>query len=150
MKTTLDLETIYEPVCAPIVQVPEIIEETLKTPSSRLGEVVRYFFSRKGKLLRPALVLLGAGLARSLRSAPVALFERNETVELHLAAATEVFHAATLIHDDIIDSAPIRRGLQALHVKWGPQTAVLAGDFFCSVFRLFQDLQLSFSRTLGL
>lgn len=130
MTTTLNLKEIYTPILPVMKQVPGIIEESLKTPSKRLEEVVRYFFSKDGKFLRPALLFLGGGIARSITGSSTALLERCETSELHLAAATEVFHAATLIHDDIIDSAPIRRGLPSLHVKWGPQTAVLAGDFF--------------------
>jgi octaprenyl-diphosphate synthase len=130
MTTTLTLKEIYVPVLPVLKQAPGIIEEVLKTPSKRLDEVVRYFFSKDGKFLRPALLLLGGGIARSLAGSSSALSERQETSELHLAAATEIFHAATLIHDDIIESAPIRRGLPSLHVKWGPQTAVLAGDFF--------------------
>lgn len=129
MKTTQTLEEIYEPVRSGLEQVPGIIEGTLKAPVRRLEEVVRYFFSKQGKLLRPALMLMGGGIARSLKPSASIVSERNETAELHLAAAAEIFHAATLIHDDIIDSAPIRRGLPSLHVKWGPQTAVLAGDF---------------------
>lgn len=138
------LETIYAPVSTGLQQVPGTIREALETPSPRIQETVDYFFSRNGKLLRPGLVFLGGGLARSFTNAAGILSERNETAELHLAAATEIFHAATLIHDDIIDSAPIRRGLPALHVKWGPQTAVLAGDFFhdraiATIFRYGND-----------
>jgi len=130
MKTTLTLETTYAPIAAGIQRVPAVIKETLRTPSRQIEDVVQYFFSKHGKLLRPALVFLGGGIARSLVPVAEVVSERQETSEVHLAAATEIFHAATLIHDDIIDSAPIRRGLLSLHVKWGPQTAVLAGDFF--------------------
>jgi len=130
MTTTLNLETIYAPVAPVLKQLPDAIAQTLRTPSERLKEVIEYFFSKNGKFLRPALLCFGAGIARSLTGPAAVISERKETAELYLAAATEIFHAATLIHDDIIDSAPIRRGLPSLHVKWGPQTAVLAGDFF--------------------
>ena len=130
MTTTSNLETIYAPVHVSLVQVPALIRETLDTPIPKMREMVDHFFSKSGKLLRPALIFLGAGLARSLQPDPGIPSERNETAELHLAAATEIFHAATLIHDDIIDSAPLRRGVSALHIKSGPQAAVLAGDYF--------------------
>ena len=131
MKNSLTLEEIYSPVHTGLGRVPALIRETLDTPIPKMREMVGHFFSKTGKLLRPALVLLGAGLARSIQSAGAWVpSERNETAELYLAAATEIFHAATLIHDDIIDSAPLRRGVAALHVKSGPQAAVLAGDFF--------------------
>ncbi len=130
MTTILSLETIYTPVHARLKQVPALIRETLDTPIPKMREMVDHFFSKNGKLLRPALILLGAGLSRSLRPEAGVPSERNETAELYLAAATEIFHAATLIHDDIIDSAPLRRGVSALHIKSGPQAAVLAGDYF--------------------
>ena len=130
MTTILNLETIYAPVHTGLTQVPALIRETLDTPIPKMREMVDHFFSKNGKLLRPALILLGAGLSRSLRPEHGVPSERNETTELYLAAATEIFHAATLIHDDIIDSAPLRRGVSALHIKSGPQAAVLAGDYF--------------------
>jgi octaprenyl-diphosphate synthase len=130
MKTTVTLEDIYAPVEAGLNRVPSLIRETLDTPIAKMREMVDHFFSKNGKLLRPALILLGAGLGRSLRPGHGVPSERNETAELYLAAATEIFHAATLIHDDIIDSAPLRRGVSALHIKSGPQAAVLAGDYF--------------------
>ncbi len=130
MKTTLTLEDIYAPVQAGLSRVPSLIRETLDTPIPKMREMVDHFFSKNGKLLRPALVLLGAGLSRTLQPEHGIPSERNETSELYLAAATEIFHAATLIHDDIIDSAPLRRGVSALHIKSGPQAAVLAGDYF--------------------
>ena len=130
MKTKLTLEDIYAPVCGALKRVPALIQETLQTPNRQIREVVSYFFSKNGKFLRPALLLLGAGLARSCQQGQTVFSEKNETNELHLAAATEIFHAATLIHDDIIDSARLRRGIPTINVKWGPQTAVLVGDFF--------------------
>lgn len=144
MATTLNLETIYAPVRAGLGRVPPLIRETLNTPILKMREMVEHFFSKNGKLLRPALLLLGAGLSRSLHPGPGIPSERNETAELYLAAATEIFHAATLIHDDIIDSAPLRRGVSALHIKSGPQAAVLAGDYFhdraiVTIFRYGND-----------
>ena len=130
MTTTLNLETIYSPVQTSLKRVPVLIRETLDTPIPKMREMVDHFFSKNGKLLRPALIFLGAGLSRSLQPARGIPSECNETAELYLAAATEIFHAATLIHDDIIDSAPLRRGVSALHIKSGPQAAVLAGDYF--------------------
>lgn len=130
MTTTLNLETIYAPIRVGLNRVPSLIRETLDTPIPKMREMVDHFFSKNGKLLRPALLLIGAGLSRTLQSGHGVPSERNETAELYLAAATEIFHSATLIHDDIIDSAPLRRGVSALHIKSGPQAAVLAGDYF--------------------
>ena len=99
MKTILTLEAIYAPVHASLNRVPVLIRETLDTPIAKMREMVDHFFSKNGKLLRPTLIFLGAGLSRSLQPVQGILSERNETAELYLAAATEIFHAATLIHD---------------------------------------------------
>ena len=155
MKTTLTLEEIYAPVHTGLSRVPSLIRETLATPIPKMREMVDHFFSKHGKLLRPALIVLGAGLSRTLHPENGIPSERNETAELYLAAATEIFHAATLIHDDIIDSAPLRRGVSALHIKSGPQAAVLAGDFFhdraiVTIFRYGNDQIIPlFLRTAG-
>lgn len=155
MKSTLTLEDIYTPVQAGLGRVPSLIRETLDTPIQKMREMVDHFFSKNGKLLRPALIFLGAGLSRTLRPGDGIPSERNETAELYLAAATEIFHAATLIHDDIIDSAPLRRGVSALHIKSGPQAAVLAGDYFhdraiVTIFRHGNDKIIPlFLRTAG-
>lgn len=60
---------------------------------------------------------------------------------VNAAAAIELLHLATLIHDDIIDNADIRRGISALHVKFGEKTAVLCGDYlFCLAFDLVSSI----------
>ncbi|MEI7751338.1 MAG: polyprenyl synthetase family protein [Candidatus Omnitrophota bacterium] len=155
LKTTLTLKDIYTPVHVGLNGVPSLIRETLDTPILKMREMVEHFFSNNGKLLRPALVLLGAGLSKTLQPGQGIPSERNETAELYLAVATEIFHAATLIHDDIIDSAPLRRGVSALHIKSGPQAAVLAGDFFhdraiVTIFRYGNDQSIPlFLKTAG-
>lgn len=155
MKTTLILDEIYTPIQEPLKRIPSLILEILDTPLPKMRGMVDHFFSRNGKLLRPALVFLGAGISRSLQPGPGIPSERNETSELHLAAAAEIFHSATLIHDDIIDSAPLRRGVAALHIKSGPQAAVLAGDYFhdraiVTIFRHGNDRSIPlFLKTAG-
>lgn len=70
-----------------------------------------------GKRLRPALVLLSAHLC-----------EADLTAIIPVAAATEMLHTATLIHDDFIDGARLRRGVETLNATWSPAAAVLIGD----------------------
>lgn len=130
MSSVLTLEEIYVPIRSSLKRLPDLIHQILLTTNRQIQDVVGYFFSRNGKFLRPALVLTGAGIAHSMDVDTRIEFERNETRTLQLAAACEIFHAATLIHDDIIDSSKMRRGIPTLNVKWGPQTAVLVGDFF--------------------
>jgi len=112
------LQAIYEPVEAELSRVRGEIHAMLASSNELVSEVVGYFFSSPGKFLRPALTLLGARFG----SPPL-----EEAVRI--AAAVEIFHSATLIHDDIIDGSLLRRNLPAVPIRWGPQVSVLVGDF---------------------
>lgn len=78
---------------------------------------IAYIMNLGGKRLRPALVLLAADL-----------FKGDLEEALPAALAIETFHNFTLIHDDIMDNAPLRRGQQTVHEKWGTNNAILSGD----------------------
>jgi octaprenyl-diphosphate synthase len=78
----------------------------------------QYLHSSGGKRLRPALLLLSARMAGEHGPAAV-----------ELGAVVEMVHAATLVHDDVIDAAETRRGRPSSNVKWGNHTCVLAGDW---------------------
>lgn len=123
MKQSISLEEIYSPVENKLDRIPQAILEVLSTENDLAREVIRHFFSAQGKYLRPALTLFGAVIETDRSSAA------EEEKLVRLAAAFEVFHSATLIHDDIIDSAHIRRNIPTVNVKWNPQVAVLAGDY---------------------
>ena len=79
-----------------------------------------HVFDSGGKRLRPALLV-------PRRRDSVATRARGAS---RLAAALELIHTATLLHDDVVDLATVRRGKPAAHVVWGNKRAVLAGDFF--------------------
>jgi geranylgeranyl diphosphate synthase, type II len=87
-----------------------------KQPAS-LYEPNEYFLKLGGKRVRPVLCLMGNEL-----------FEDISSNAWHAATAIELFHNFTLIHDDIMDKAPLRRGLETVHTKYGESTALLAGD----------------------
>ncbi len=76
-----------------------------------------YFLKLGGKRIRPVLCLMGNEL-----------FDEVKQDAWHVATAIELFHNFTLIHDDIMDKAPLRRGLETVHTKYGENTALLAGD----------------------
>ena len=76
-----------------------------------------YFLGLGGKRVRPVLCLMGNEL-----------FDEINPSAWHDASAIELFHNFTLIHDDIMDKAPLRRGMDTVHVKYGESTALLAGD----------------------
>lgn len=82
-----------------------------------LYEPIRYIMSLGGKRMRPLLVLLG-----------YELFKDGPEAVLDQAIAVEVFHNFTLLHDDIMDEAPLRRGRPTVHEKWNDNTAILSGD----------------------
>ena len=84
---------------------------------TNLYEPIRYMLSLGGKRLRPMLTLLGYGLAKD---------DYESVVEP--ALAVELFHNFTLMHDDIMDEAPIRRGQPTVHEKWNNTVAILSGD----------------------
>ena len=123
MKQTVSLEDIYAPVEGRLKSVPSAILDILSTGNELAADVIQYFFSATGKLLRPGLTFLGAEVTAH---APASVIEERL---VPLASAFEIFHAATLIHDDIIDSAYIRRNIPTINVKWGPEVAVLVGDY---------------------
>ena len=85
-------------------------------PSS-LYDPNRYFLQLGGKRVRPVMVLMGNEL-----------FNDIGEDAWNVATAVELFHNFTLIHDDIMDKAPLRRGMQTVHTKYGESTALLAGD----------------------
>src|SRR6201986_2019614 len=87
-----------------------------ETPAS-LYEPAEYILQIGGKRIRPALCLMGNEL-----------FDEIGTDAYHVAVAIELFHNFSLIHDDIMDKAPLRRGMETVHTKYGESTALLAGD----------------------
>jgi geranylgeranyl diphosphate synthase type II len=82
-----------------------------------LYDPIRYIMGLGGKRLRPLLTLLGGQL-----------FTDDLAPLVKPALATEVFHNFTLLHDDLMDQAPIRRGQPTVHEKWNPNVAILSGD----------------------
>jgi geranylgeranyl diphosphate synthase, type II len=99
-----------------------LIERELKridfpsTPSN-LYDPLRYFLNIGGKRMRPILTLLGGEA-----------FGADKEKVLNSALAIEVFHNFSLIHDDIMDDAPLRRGQETVHEKWNNNIAILSGD----------------------
>ena len=82
-----------------------------------LYDAAQYILGIGGKRVRPVCVLMGNEL-----------FNDIHADAFHVANAVELFHNFSLIHDDIMDKAPIRRGLATVHQKYGESTALLAGD----------------------
>src|ERR1700761_9099535 len=82
-----------------------------------LYEPISYILSMGGKRMRPALLLMACDL-----------FGGDVEAALSPALAIEVFHNFTLVHDDIMDNAPLRRGKATVHERWGQNAGILSGD----------------------
>jgi geranylgeranyl diphosphate synthase type II len=95
-----------------------------------LYEPITYIMSLGGKRFRPLLTLLAASI-----------FDTDIEKAVKPAMAVEVFHNFTLMHDDIMDRAPLRRGMPTVHEKWNANTAILSGDvMLIRAYDLFLDL----------
>ena len=95
----------------------EIRKQKFGNQPISLYEPLRYIMALGGKRLRPLLTLLA-----------YSLFKNNGRKIVPVATAVEVFHNFTLLHDDIMDNAPLRRGNPTVHKKWDVNTAILSGD----------------------
>lgn len=96
-----------------------------------LYEPIHYILQIGGKRLRPVLTLITCEL-----------FNGNIKEAYNAALAIEVFHNFTLIHDDIMDSAPIRRGKETVHKKWDLNTGILSGDaMMIKAYQCFEDYE---------
>jgi octaprenyl-diphosphate synthase len=117
-KTRIDLVQMFEPVRADLEAVELEFARQVQSKVGIIPEIGRYIQKSGGKRVRPAVLLMSARLcgysgARAILN----------------AAVVEFIHTATLVHDDIIDNADVRRGQKAVHSRWGSDVTVLAGDF---------------------
>jgi geranylgeranyl diphosphate synthase type II len=115
-----------------IITYQQQIEEALKNKKyganpKELYEPISYIMSLGGKRMRPVLVMMACDL-----------FDGDPTLALHPALAIELFHNFTLVHDDLMDKAPLRRNQPTVHEKWNGNIAILSGD--AMMVRAYQEL----------
>ena len=115
----MTIEHIQEQLRPELDAMNDIITSTLTSNSELTNSIVTSYLKSKGKLLRPIVTLLSAKFFGGI----------NEKA-LQGAAALEMLHNASLIHDDVIDEATERRGLPTINNVWSNHVAVLVGDFF--------------------
>ena len=109
----------------------EAFAQSLQTDNRFLAEVLDYIHSKRGKQLRPIMVLLSAALCRGVT---------DKT--LQTAVALELMHTASLIHDDVVDNSPMRRGSESVHAQWTNKIAVLVGDYILTrVIHILAELR---------
>jgi len=121
----VSLALIQSSITEDMRAVDAIIRKSLHSEVVLINQVAEYIINSGGKRLRPALVLLSAGV-----------FGKIETRHHKLAAVVEFIHTATLLHDDVVDESALRRGRATANTLFGNAASVLVGDFVYS--RAFQ------------
>ena len=115
----MDITTqIRQPIAEAFHEYESLYEQTMRSDNALLDQVLRYVSAKRGKQLRPTLVLLSAKLCRSVS---------DKTIRS--AVALEMLHNASLVHDDVVDSSPMRRGVPSVQDRWTNKVAVLVGDW---------------------
>lgn len=128
-----------------IQQYQEFVLEYLKSEQHdkeprNLYEPVTYILGLGGKRIRPVLTLMSAEI-----------FDANYKEALPAALAVEVFHNFSLIHDDIMDDAPLRRGNETVHEKWDVNTGILSGDaMLILAYQYFEQYEPAIFRNLAM
>jgi len=114
----LTAKEIFDLVRDDLTLVEDELARQSDTAFPAVSEIAAYLLGGGGKRLRPALLLLSASYAG-----------RKDRSAIRLAAVVELLHSATLIHDDVIDSAGTRRGRPSANARWGNHRSVLTGDW---------------------
>jgi geranylgeranyl diphosphate synthase type II len=106
-------------------------KRTLNKEPRNLYEPIDYILKLGGKRLRPVLTLMATEL-----------FDKSYEKALDAALAIEIFHNFSLVHDDIMDDAPLRRGKETVHEKWDVNTGILSGDaMLIQAYQLFENYE---------
>jgi len=113
----LELNDIFSPIAARLEAVEAELQKIAHSQVPIASRLAEYIHTGGGKRLRPALVLLSAKYCGC-----------NSDEDIRYAAVFEMAHTATLIHDDVIDHSPTRRGRPSMNAKWGNTLSVLFGD----------------------
>lgn len=112
---------IRESIKEEMARLNDALSDSLKSDNFLLKSVTDYFLEAKGKQIRPMLVILSSKL-----------FGQISRATLDAAVAVELLHSASLIHDDVVDESPARRGRRSVNSIWDNRVSVLVGDYFVS------------------
>ncbi len=118
MSTTASKKSIYQPVEQELKQFNKLFQASMKSTVPLLNKITYFLVQRKGKQMRPLFVLLSAKM-----------FGDIQDKTYHAATLIELMHTATLVHDDVVDDAHLRRGFFSINALWKNKIAVLVGDF---------------------
>lgn len=114
----LTMAGVFELVRDDLQAVEEVLRNGLSSDVPLIGQVGRYVFESGGKRMRPLLTIL---------SSKVCGYQGEAHIKM--AAVTELIHTATLLHDDVVDHAELRRGAKSVNALWSSETSILVGDF---------------------
>ena len=117
-ESSIDLNQIFEPIHADLQAVEQEYARQVESRVELIPQIGKYIQRSGGKRIRPALLLMASRLA-AYRGDQAVLF----------ASVVEFIHTATLVHDDIVDDSQVRRGQEAVHLRWGNEKTVLLGDY---------------------
>jgi octaprenyl-diphosphate synthase len=130
---------LYAPIATDLEEVERILSRSLRNRHARVAQVVDHVRHYRGKRLRPVLLLLAARACGRV-SAP----------HFILGAVVEMIHTATLVHDDVLDGARVRRRVPTVNSLWGVHTSVLLGDYlFTHAFHLASTVDATACRLIG-
>ena len=115
------LKTIQTPIAKELAYFERYFRSAMRTEVALLDRITRYLLKRKGKQMRPMLVLFSAGICGGITPSTY-----------RGAALVELLHTATLVHDDVVDDSDERRGFFSINALWKNKIAVLVGDFLLS------------------
>lgn len=136
----LALSSLFAPIAEDLALVDSRLQQELRHRDPFINELAQHSFRIGGKRLRPALLMLSAQAVGRI------------TPEHHtLGAVVEMVHTATLVHDDVLDEADVRRHIDTVNARWNNQTSVLLGDYlFTHAFYLASTLDTTFGcRAIG-
>ena len=112
------LNDVYEPIRNELNQVQEILKSELRSDTPFVDSLLEHSWLMGGKRIRPVFLLLSAASCGEIQQS-----------HFQMAAALEMIHTATLVHDDFLDDAKTRRHRETTNAKWGPKISVLLGDY---------------------
>jgi octaprenyl-diphosphate synthase len=134
-KTAQTLRSMYAPIHAELEQVEQLLRDELCSEDPFVDRLVKHGSRLGGKRLRPALVLLSGKACGG-----------GGPEHVVLGAAVELIHTATLIHDDVLDEADLRRHRDTVNARWDNETSILLGDYLLArALRLASSLDTVFA-----
>jgi octaprenyl-diphosphate synthase len=130
---------IFSPIRRDLAEVERVLTETLDNPRPCVTRLLAHLDHYRGKRLRPALLLLTARACGQISACHHVL-----------GAVVEMIHTATLVHDDVLDEAAVRRHVPTVNAGWGNQASILLGDYlFTHAFHLASTVDAEACRIIG-